>query len=99
MATSLDRPPTGRQIEAVRPSETRIVTAHADRADSLQHWWLQPSMHDRAVALLLAIGESGALTHGAAWAALLGLLTDHGKHAEQPTMRVAQPTSHSGPVH
>jgi hypothetical protein len=99
MATVLDRPPTERQIGEERLSETPAVTAHDEEAESSLHWWQQLSAHDRIAALLLAIGEYGALAHGAAWAMLLGLLTDHGKPTEQQEVRVAHPAAHSGLVY
>jgi hypothetical protein len=94
MAILLDRPPTKPQPLEERQPEAPPVTACDDVTEPLLRWWWHLSLHDRVAALMLAIGEYGALAHGAAWAAVLGLLTDHGKHGEQPEAHVARHAVH-----
>jgi hypothetical protein len=84
MAILLERPPTKPQPIEERSAVTPIVAARDVEATSLEHWWRHLSLHDQVAALMLAIGEYGALAHGAVGAALLRFLTVRGKHAELP---------------
>ncbi len=81
MAILLDRPPT-KHVEK-QPDEASIATAHDVAVASFEQWWWRLSAHDQIAALLFAIGEYGALVHGAIWATLLGLFGDHGQDAGQ----------------
>lgn len=84
MATVLERPPTKQEpAEKTMPDE-KIVAVHPVNTPSLGQLPQQHTLNDQIAALLLAIGEYGALAHGAVWAALLSLIPHQGKHLEQP---------------
>lgn len=81
MAILLERPPTKPQQVEARPPVAPIAAAHDIEGASFEHWWRHLSVYDQAAALMLAIGEYGALAHGATWAVLLRILINRSEHA------------------
>jgi hypothetical protein len=101
MATVLDRRPMRpetleEQLSAAPAAPVAPVgTSSGDKTTSVlpQH----ASVHDDIAALLLGLGEWGALVHGAVWEALLGPLANHGKDAEPPAPHARHQTPHPVP--
>jgi hypothetical protein len=104
MATVLERPPTRPEEVVKQPPDApeapdaSIVAPLGGEAASPPYRQGQSSVHDHIAALLLGLGEWGALAHGAFWEALLGRLADHGKDAEPPAPHAPHQTPHAGPL-
>lgn len=101
MATVLERPPT-RPEEVVKQlpdvPDASIIAPSGGEAASPPYRQEQPSVHDHIAALLLGLGEWGALVHGAFWEALLGPLANHGTDAEPPAPHAPHQTPHILPL-
>jgi len=94
MATVLERPPTKPEPTETNVSQAKIIAAHALDRSSYERSSQLGALNDWIAAALLAIGEYGALAHGAVWAALLGHIPVRGTRVEELRGRTTT-TSHT----